>query len=650
MQRRLVILLLPAAAPRGFAKEFFSTGSQQEIPAFSLADVGGSAFYNVLREQGIAEITNVANLEVANAGALGSLATCGRQEGALDDGFFRKRLLDGSDRWTLAAGHAEASIVPERLREHCRSLEADLTDLRRILHATGDEVVRLMDSHFGGLETARQHGGFQALLTKGTTLEHFHLYGGGGQDIGEEALPLHTDSGAFLILTKALTFQAETRLPEGHRLLDEDSEGAKFIVQDRNGRLIAPRMAKSSVLVLMGDAMRDFLKAPTHSPVHTVDLRHMPGGAVRAWHGRMYLFPDNANNTDKQTAGSLFLSSLKTSDSANISYNERRLRRGRNDVLDGPLFKQPSSLAARRWLQSLKDDCKTKNAICWMQAPVCVEQCPDGTLQQCLLPDRSKGDCGPDVMDQKCAWRCANASIPDALGGFCNTKVATSMYMQGFTTTSSHNACVVLFFQGWVLDTRLKFVIGCIFVVFLGICTQGAIRLRSLLVSGRRKRLLKDKVVDSAMFGLNVVLGWTMMLVAMTYSVELFSCATLGLVVGNFAFAEASESKILGSPCCNAVNDSGFSRFETLNTLKLSVEGMTCSNCVETVEKAILRVEGTTHAIVLLSEKHAMVRFQQPATEQAIINAVEAVGFEPAVLSVSRQNSQNSQGIQLPLP
>ena len=38
------------------------------------------------------------------------------------------------------------------------------------------------------------------------------------------------------------------------------------------------------------------------------------------------------------------------------------------------------------------------------------------------------------------------------------------------------------------------------------------------------------------LFGLNLVFGYLAMLVAMTYSIELFICVVLGLCVGHFTF------------------------------------------------------------------------------------------------------------------
>merc|ERR1711915_762590 len=73
--------------------------------------------------------------------------------------------------------------------------------------------------------------------------------------------------------------------------------------------------------------------------------------------------------------------------------------------------------------------------------------------------------------------------------GFCNG-VGTDMYMKGFTTSGdAKDACVILLFESWVLDTRIKFSIACIGVIALGIAIEGLLCLRRELQS--RKILLR---------------------------------------------------------------------------------------------------------------------------------------------------------------
>lgn len=52
------------------------------------------------------------------------------------------------------------------------------------------------------------------------------------------------------------------------------------------------------------------------------------------------------------------------------------------------------------------------------------------------------------------------------------------------------------------------------------------------------------------LFGLNLVLGYLAMLVAMTYSIELFLCVVLGLCVGHFVFNSKADVGESVDPCC----------------------------------------------------------------------------------------------------
>ena len=51
-------------------------------------------------------------------------------------------------------------------------------------------------------------------------------------------------------------------------------------------------------------------------------------------------------------------------------------------------------------------------------------------------------------------------------------------------------------------------------------------------------------------FGLNLILGYLAMLVAMTYSIELFCCVVIGLCLGHFVFNTKSAVGESIDPCC----------------------------------------------------------------------------------------------------
>jgi len=136
---------------------------------------------------------------------------------------------------------------------------------------------------------------------------------------------------------------------------------------------------------------------------------------------------------------------------------------------------------------------------------------------------------------------------------FCNGQ-GTDMYMQGFTTSGDgKDACVILLFSNWVLDTRTKFVFGCVGVILLGIAIEGLLCCRREVQS--RKILIGIRGVPRRafivfLFTLNIGSGYLAMLVAMTYSVELFICMVVGLVVGHAIFnTEAAVGESV-DPCC----------------------------------------------------------------------------------------------------
>lgn len=249
-------------------------------------------------------------------------------------------------------------------------------------------------------------------------------------------------------------------------------------------------------------------------------------------------------------------------------------------------------------------------------------------------------------MNDECAWRCPtseNTQVANTTGtpaetstadAFCNPLMKTDMYMQGFTSTAKEDrACVVLFFRAWVLDSRIKFAAACVGVCLLGMLTQALIRLRFVV----QKATGNNRMVISLMFGLNAVVGWFLMLVAMTYSMELFACATVGLILGHFVFADSDSTQILGSPCCNAVNDNNGGRDccktapeqPTHSTVIVRVVGMTCSSCSKTVENAVKSIPGAVSCLVSVQDGLAVVRLRSPpASTASILEAIEAVGFE----------------------
>ena len=70
-----------------------------------------------------------------------------------------------------------------------------------------------------------------------------------------------------------------------------------------------------------------------------------------------------------------------------------------------------------------------------------------------------------------------------------------------------------------------------------------------------------------------------------------------------------------------------------VNTLKLSVRGMTCANCARGVEKTLGRTPGVTKATVDLDGATAIVEYDTDLVKaEAIASSVRELGYEAALV------------------
>lgn len=60
---------------------------------------------------------------------------------------------------------------------------------------------------------------------------------------------------------------------------------------------------------------------------------------------------------------------------------------------------------------------------------------------------------------------------------------------------------------------------------------------------------------------------------------------------------------------------------------KVTIEGMTCGNCVSHTEKALSGLEGVDSVTVNLAEKTAEIESADPLNEKLIVSAVEDAGY-----------------------
>lgn len=109
-----------------------------------------------------------------------------------------------------------------------------------------------------------------------------------------------------------------------------------------------------------------------------------------------------------------------------------------------------------------------------------------------------------------------------------------SMYMDGFHWVHD-TLCVIYLFPRWVLDSRTKLAMASVGTLFMGVLLEGVIWQRRKLFK-RMKAGTARLGMGSAFYGVQLTLGYFIMLIVMTYSGVLFLCCVAGLVLGNVMF------------------------------------------------------------------------------------------------------------------
>jgi len=110
----------------------------------------------------------------------------------------------------------------------------------------------------------------------------------------------------------------------------------------------------------------------------------------------------------------------------------------------------------------------------------------------------------------------------------------TTMYMDGFHWIQS-STCVVLLVPSWILNSATKYAAAVIGTVLVAIGLEKFIQQRRKTMA-YMKSGTKRLVVSAAFYGVQLTVGYMLMLVIMVYSGILFLAVILGLVCGHVMF------------------------------------------------------------------------------------------------------------------
>lgn len=293
--------------------------------------------------------------------------------------------------------------------------------------------------------------------------------------------------------------------------------------------------------------------------------------------------------------------------------------------------------------------------------------------------------------DETCG-NLAPAAPPDGptAAPFCTG--ATVMHMDGMHTSygdSSTDTCLVFFKRSWVLNTRGKLSLATSVTMLMGIANALFARMRRRLavlaplqrLGKQRRPVSKGKalsqakpppagpfgdtfygvgladVIVLALYTLQLMNAYALMLLVMTYYSGFFFAAVVGLALGQIVFLRHSTPAENVDPCCEGLDGDEWgcsagnvyepllgASSETLEAnadLVLRVDGMTCDACVHTASAALLALDAVLSVTVRLPDSDArggrafVVGHSEltKADAEGAVDAVVAVGFGAAILS-----------------
>jgi len=502
----------------------------------------------------------------AVASALRSYAGCsgGGHPGAAE--LKQSVLDDGAARTSLAL--APADDVPPALARSCPGFAAASPALRHLVAATGEAFAAVLDGLAFGQrgDAPRPMGppeddaltpvpdGFAAAVAHGQSLEHFHAYrrpggepasGSDGAAPANATLGMHVDLGLFLVMAPAALLAADSLAPAAA------PAAAGLLLAMPGGEVVRPAAPAGALVVMMGSGARRWvgglpaglvLAAPPHEVVVPAG-----GGLVRSWYGRMFLPEARARL-----------------DGGNLTYGAYRAQTAAAFAAGTPGEASPAGCGPGEALGDEKT-CAHGEIYCWMtcmstakldcgaEEPVCSDTAGR------RWPEEFEGPGGRPLHCFDCQASCPAAPRPppEALS-ICNANLsATVMWMQGFQAmeVGAGQPCISLLFEWAVLDSRAAFAAGAAATFVGGVGVEYIVYARRRMLAhwhppttpATRARFY---AVTVAVYALQVVLGYLLMLVAMTYQVELFVAVVAGLTAGHAIFNAKGPVLDSSDACC----------------------------------------------------------------------------------------------------
>mmetsp|Transcript_4660 Transcript_4660/g.6752 ORF Transcript_4660/g.6752 Transcript_4660/m.6752 type:complete len:641 (+) Transcript_4660:93-2015(+) len=462
---------------------------------------------------------------------------------------------------TMTVGMEHPLALPKNAAEWCPNTATQnaLEELRDSVAHVSTEVMKALDEHQMSAVGAvsgdvlledvygRNYTSLSAISQAANQLEHFHMYHQqqkqattAEEEESKNTLDWHTDAGLFLAFVPAIH-------------CDSGSNSAKdssFWFQNEHGEPEQAIFDPNSIVFMMGTGMQHWISTTTETKIKaTRHALRIPAGQNRVWYGMMHLVPEHAIvQRDFKTGQATTFQDLKHTLASQDNNNDDD-----DEIISIGCGHASTHNRRSRRLGSATDSSECNNStnfFCWM---TCMDIPHAEHKEEYLNDDYSLYCLDPSLLDNvaDAAAPCATGYIhnPACVGKWKPTSQAngaipsitsettqsdevqycyggTSMYMDGFHWIHD-TTCTIYLFQSWILNGTGKWVAASIGTVVAAMLLEFILYMRKLL--SRSSNLL----VSTLLYGLQLTLGYLLMLVIMTYSGLLFVCTILGLMMGH---------------------------------------------------------------------------------------------------------------------
>lgn len=510
-----------------------------------------AAILDALNVIGALEIIGIPDFTTSRHSSLSTLSDCLHS----DEKASKMLMTDGSSRLTIDAFDNEG--VLGKIESSCGD---SVYELRNAVDLATKQLFSAFDDMpFSKSYVMEPYKSFSDILRFGDHLEHFHSYfgtaAGGQSSIDLATIDFHVDAGLMIAMTSGL-HTGKSPAPDS---------GLYIELQD--GEIVRVFPSDDSLIILVGEGGSQWFKNNLNKPFRAVPhalYANLPDNtSTRSWYGKMILPPSNAiiptaNMTykDYRTLQHQIVHEQTYSNSNVIPagcssdfYSENH----RNASSYGT-----TTTVSLRKLQAA-NTCMVTGSVpgimCWMKCVTVAALSCSNTDAVCYDPDsNSIVSGGKSYMNAK--PMCAKDIIMPEVApekGYCQG-TGTTMFMDGFAGIGSspggETLCINFLFQTWTLNTRVKFAFACIGTLLAGILVQFIAKARVDVTRAKWSNKLVKKAVLVFLFMSHITFGYFLMLLAMTYNVELFCMVCVGLTIGYAVFNIDETPAVAGEPCC----------------------------------------------------------------------------------------------------